>query len=333
MFILGLQMRVYQTLSILDDMDKIKRELDLLDASSVYGIRFNFGKYSDSELNFAAEKTEKIVREYSQRYKFLLDFPYPKKKTRIRAHTIRGDFIREGQEYLIVFSQKFKASEQVIVLDPITLEDSWDSMPQIVLYGDGSYGFRIIEYSQDFMRVIALRSGYIYVGKSINLGYIPSSDLFLDTIGKMVSSCANYCSIALSFVEHASEVTACKINGCEVISKIESTKGVENIQSILDVSDGIMVARGDLGLNIELGKFYKTVKYLVNAGRRCSKKVYYATDILKSLDQAYWPSRAEIMDIGLMCEMKCTDIILPFRKQYMLDSICMLNRIIGKNER
>ena len=84
----------------------------------------------------------------------------------------------------------------------------------------------------------------------------------------------------------------------KVISKIESTTGVENLDSIIDVSDGIMVARGDLGVEVPMQQLPKFQKLMIQRCREKGKFVIVATEMLESMKKSARPTRAEVSDVA-----------------------------------
>ena len=84
----------------------------------------------------------------------------------------------------------------------------------------------------------------------------------------------------------------------KVISKIESTTGVENLDSIIDVSDGIMVARGDLGVEVPMQQLPKYQKLMIQRCREKGKFVIVATEMLESMKKSARPTRAEVSDVA-----------------------------------
>ena len=111
--------------------------------------------------------------------------------------------------------------------------------------------------------------------------------------------------VAASFVSSKSDVQAMRdllnANGGEdidIIAKIENRSGVDNVEEICEVADGIMVARGDLGVEIPFMEVPALQKYLISKCRMLGKRVITATEMLESMIQNPRPTRAEISDVA-----------------------------------
>jgi pyruvate kinase len=110
--------------------------------------------------------------------------------------------------------------------------------------------------------------------------------------------------IALSFVRQASDVLELrellgdKANKIKIISKIEDQDGVSNIDEIIDVSDAVMVARGDLGVEIELEELPNVQRTIVRKCQEKGKRVIVATHLLESMIENPLPTRAEVTDVA-----------------------------------
>ncbi len=110
--------------------------------------------------------------------------------------------------------------------------------------------------------------------------------------------------VALSFVRNARDINKLKHIIAEkgkdtpVIAKIEKHEAIDNIEAIMEVSDGLMVARGDLGVEIPLEKVPAIQKYLVRNANKMGKPVIIATQMLRSMVSSVRPTRAEATDVA-----------------------------------
>ncbi|WP_424947057.1 pyruvate kinase [Candidatus Spongiihabitans sp.] len=129
---------------------------------------------------------------------------------------------------------------------------------------------------------------------------IPSNDA--REIDFAVSNEVQY--IAASFIRNASEVVALrdqiKSRGADIpiIAKIENREGVENLTAIIDAANGIMVARGDLGVELEMGQGPTIQKQIIRATVSQGKPVITATQMLDSMERNPRPTRAEVSDVA-----------------------------------
>merc|ERR1712039_1139615 len=108
--------------------------------------------------------------------------------------------------------------------------------------------------------------------------------------------------IALSFVQSPEDVKECRKHCAgkpiKVISKIENVEGLKNFDAILAESDGIMVARGDLGMEIPMEKVFMAQKMMIAKCKTAGKYVVTATEMLASMEDKPFPTRAEACDVA-----------------------------------
>ncbi len=147
--------------------------------------------------------------------------------------------------------------------------------------------------------------------------------------------------IALSFVREASDVLELrklmaeadpvKASTIKVIAKIEDQQGVKNLEEIVKVADGIMVARGDLGVEIDLAELPNTQRRIVRLCAEHGKRVIVATHLLESMIENPIPTRAEVTDVANAVYEEADAVMLsgettvgkyPIRCIQQLDAIC-----------
>jgi pyruvate kinase len=110
--------------------------------------------------------------------------------------------------------------------------------------------------------------------------------------------------IALSFVRNAEDVDQLKallgnkVEKIKIISKIEDQEGLKNLSEILDKSDGVMVARGDLGVEIPIEKLPRVQRRIIRSCAQQGKRVIVATHMLESMIENPIPTRAEVTDVA-----------------------------------
>ncbi len=150
---------------------------------------------------------------------------------------------------------------------------------------------------------------------------------------------ANY--IALSFVRSAKDVRAAKSaiaragKDTPVIAKLEKPEAIENLEEILDVADGVMVARGDLGVEMSPEKVPVVQKMIIARAREHRIPVITATQMLESMTQNPRPTRAEASDVANAI-FDGTDAVMLSAEtasgRYPLEAVTMMERIIGEAE-
>jgi pyruvate kinase len=139
--------------------------------------------------------------------------------------------------------------------------------------------------------------------------------------------------IALSFVQRAEDIAeARKLIGARaaVIAKIEKPAAVKNLAAIIELADGIMVARGDLGVEMPPEDVPRTQKLLLRECRRMGKPVIVATQMLESMISSPTPTRAEASDVATAVYDGADAVMLSAESasgQYPVEAITMMNRI------
>lgn len=139
--------------------------------------------------------------------------------------------------------------------------------------------------------------------------------------------------LALSFVQRPEDVLEAKtlVQGrAAIVSKIEKPSAVDNIDAIIEVSDGIMVARGDLGVEMPLAQVPRLQKKITRACRRIGKPVIVATQMLESMILAPTPTRAEVSDVAQAIYEGSDAVMLSAESaagEYPIEAVATMNTI------
>ena len=177
-----------------------------------------------------------------------------------------------------------------------------------VLLNNGLMIFRVIKVETPNVHCVVEVGGELSSRKSM---FFPDKELHLDFLSEQDKSDLLFGIeqdvdfVALSFVSKAQDVIDAKEflaahggNHIDVIAKIENRAGVNNLIDIMKVSDGIMVARGDLGVEIPYEELPDIQKHIINQCRIHGKRVITATEMLESMIHNPRPTRAEISDVA-----------------------------------
>jgi pyruvate kinase len=173
-----------------------------------------------------------------------------------------------------------------------------------LLVNDGKIRLKVETCGTDFASCIVVIGGTISERKGVNVPdvLLPLTALSEKDLDDLEFACQLGVDwIALSFVQKPEDVTEAKalINGrAAVMSKIEKPSAVERFDDILEVSDGIMVARGDLGVELPVSAVPPIQKRMVRRCRSAAKPVIVATQMLESMIENPMPTRAEVSDVA-----------------------------------
>lgn len=208
-----------------------------------------------------------------------------------------------------------------------------------VLVDNALLELEIIGKEDDYVVLEALGDGKIQNHKTIN---VPGVDLKLDFISdvdkKDIAFAAKHACdyLALSFVNTPEDVIAARKiikdagGDALIISKIESRMGIDNIDDIIDESDGIMVARGDLGVEVPMEELPILQKSIIKKCREKGKFAIVATEMLASMYENPRPSRAEVSDVanavldGTDCVMLSGETTVG---KYPVPAVAIMSRI------
>jgi pyruvate kinase len=227
---------------------------------------------------------------------------------------IRSGKMVDGKEVTLEAGQKFTfTTDQSVLGNKERTSTSYARMPQVVklgdriLLGDGLIAFRVESVEGNEIMTTVLNAGSLGNTKGMNLpGCVVDLPAVTqkdkDDIAFGVKNDVDF--IAASWIRKADDVLeirglpGVKDKHIMIISKIESQEGLDNFHSILEVSDGIMVARGDLGVEIPIERVANAQKMMIRECNQAGKPVVTATQMMESMIVNPRPTRAEATDVA-----------------------------------
>ncbi|KAG0439349.1 Pyruvate kinase [Dictyocoela muelleri] len=185
----------------------------------------------------------------------------------------------------------------------------------LIKVDDGFLNLEITEINKNTLKAVAMNDHYVKPNKKVMIqGVIPKNNC-LEMDKKMLKELENLIDIVfISFVNCANDVieikNVFKKKKPLLYAKIESEEAVNNLQEILNVSDGLMVARGDLGIAVGFEKLFSTQNKIIKLCKKMKKPVIMATQMLESMLNNRYPTRAEVTDIGSAVINGCDCVML-----------------------
>lgn len=176
-----------------------------------------------------------------------------------------------------------------------------------VYFADGTVKTQVTEKSENCLILTLLNDGKLTSKKGVNFPHTKlgiSAITQKDEIDLAFGVELGIDIVALSFVQNAHDVTKAKViledagSDAMIISKIETTFAIENLDEILAHSDGVMVARGDLGAELGVERVPNLQKQIIQKANLAAKPVITATQMLLSMVNAPFPTRAEVSDVA-----------------------------------
>jgi pyruvate kinase len=266
--------------------------------------RLNFSHGSQADHQAVLDTIRDINQKYNYNVGILADLQGPK---------IRIGMVKDGGIHL-VNGAKTIITTQKCVGDEERIYITYEAFPkdvkpnEIILLDDGKLQMRVIETNlKDEVLCEVVHGGILTSRKGVNLPNtkvsIPSLTLEdRDNLEFVLANDVDW--IGLSFVRNAADIIELKDiikargKSARVIAKIEKPEAIANIDEIIAVSDGIMVARGDLGVEMPMEEVPLLQKMIVQKCRAASKPVIVATQMLESMITTPRPTRAEVNDVA-----------------------------------
>ncbi len=293
--------KIICTLGPATDNENVLRSIML---AGMDGARFNF---SHGDHASHLERLEQVIRLREE-----LDLPIPTildtKGPEIRLKTFKNGKItlQAGQQFTLT-SRDVEGDESIVSVTYAGLPQDVSSGSHILI-DDGLIDMEVVTLTDTDIICRVINGGVVSNRKGVN---VPNTELSMDYISKqdyddIVFGIENHFDyIAASFVRTADDILAIrrilKEHDCgwmKIIAKIENKQGINNLDEILQVANGIMVARGDMGVEIAMEELPPLQKEMIRKACANGKVVVTATQMLDSMMKNPRPTRAEITDVA-----------------------------------
>ena len=304
--------------------------------------RFNFSHGDYEEHGLKLERTRKISRELNLPVAVLLDTRGP--EIRLRDFAEGKVELKAGQKFTLTTEEIMGTAERATI--------TYKNLPQDVkpgdsiLLDDGLIGLKVEEVQGDTEIVCTvMNDGPISNHKGVNVPGVKLNLPFIDEKdhADIVYACEKgFDLIAASFVRSKEDVLQIREilkehnSKIQIISKIESLQGIQNLEEIIEVSDGIMVARGDMGVEIPMEEVPIIQKRIIKLTTAAGKNVITATQMLDSMMKHPRPTRAEATDVANAIYDGTTGIMLSGETangDYPLEAVQTMVRIAERAEK
>ena len=271
--------------------------------------RLNFSHGTHEEQLAKIRMIQKVREELDLPIAIMLDTKGPEVRTGLLFDG-KKVAVKTGDKIVVTAqptSEDFHGTAEHISLDYLALPSEVEK-GSLILIDDGLVALEVESVSGQDMTCVVKNDGLIGERKGVNM---PNVNISLPAITErdrqdiLFGLTANIDYIAASFIRDGESVRGirklCRENGGEhvtIFPKIECALGVENFDEILEASDGIMVARGDLGVEVPFTELPAIQKQLITTCRLLGTRVITATEMLESMIQNPRPTRAEISDVA-----------------------------------
>ncbi len=285
--------------------DNVLREL-MLAGMNVARQNFSHGDHESHLKTF--QQVKRIREELDLPVASLLDTKGP--EVRVKLFKDGKVELKDGQEFVLT-TREVEGNENEVSITYKNLAHDID-VGTVILADDGLIEMKVVDISVsdagDDIKCRIVHGGILSNNKSCNF---PGAKLSMPYVSERDRSDiifgikTGFDFIAASFVSCDADILEIRKileeNGgkdIKIIAKIENQEGVDNIDDILRVSDGIMVARGDMGVEIPFEKIPQIQKMLIEKGYNAGKQVITATQMLESMIKNPRPTRAETTDVA-----------------------------------
>jgi pyruvate kinase len=304
-------------------------------------MRLNFSHGDFAEHQARVDNIRKIIKKTGKPVAILQDLAGP--KIRIGEFENGATVLKEGAKFTLTTEKIIGNDERVSINYPMLPKEV--KVGDHILLHDGKKALQVVEIKGNNVVCKVIVGGEIKNKRGVNL---PDSDLSVSSITEKdredlkfgLKNKVDY--FALSFVRRPEDITELReiLNKAKsearIIAKIETPQALRNIDEIIKLADGIMVARGDLAVEIPAEDVPLTQKMLIQKCNQAGRPVITATQMLESMINSPVPTRAEVSDVANAI-LDGTDAIMLSEEttlgQFPIKAVQMMNKISQRIEK
>ena len=302
--------------------------------------RFNFSHGGHEEHKGKYERAVKAAKDLGMPLATMLDTKGP--EIRLRDFEGGKQYLESGNLFRLTTDEILGTTERASISYKNLKNDI--SVGTTILIDDGLIEMTVKAIEETDIVCEVINGGYVSNHKGINVPGVVLSMPYISEVDRediLFGVKMGYDYLAASFVRCREDVEAVRKlitdNGgkMKIISKIENMQGIDNIDEILEVSDGIMVARGDMGVEVPMEEVPILQKELIQKTIRQGKIVITATQMLDSMMKNPRPTRAETTDVANAIYDGTTAIMLSGESAagaYPIESVQTMSRIAERTE-
>lgn len=310
--------------------------------------RINMSHGTHEEQKVRLDRLKEVIKESGKNVAILLDTKGP--EVRVGTFENGSATLIEGKEFALYKDKNRIGNDEGIGISypklvSIFLNEKQDAIGRKILLDDGKINLVVTEVTGDAIKCLVVKGGRLTNRKSIN---IPNYHISMPYVSAQDRSDIEFGLqngaeiVAASFVRSADDVSTLRdyidsigFEGVDIVSKIENQSGFDDIDRIIDASNGIMVARGDMGVEIPFIKLPEIQKTIIRKTVAHGKYVITATQMLESMTTNPLPTRAEISDVANAVYDGTSAVMLSGESaagKYPVESVKALNDICEEAE-
>ena len=316
----------YQILVTLGPSSLNNSVIKTLDDLKVDLLRLNMSHVNISNL----EDLIKVIRKVSK-----IPICIDTEGAQIRSNHFTRDTAFFKKDSIIKIHRDGRVGDnENISFSPIGVTDRFE-VDDIIYIDFNSVSLKIIKKHKDYFDAQVLTEGDVGSNKAANLNRDIELDVFTDKDLQAfeIGVKHNINNYSLSFTNHSNDVVKLRdfVGDSNIISKIESKKGVKNLVSITKVANQILIDRGDLSREVSIEKIPLVQRKIIQIANHEKIPVFVATNLLESMIKSKTPNRAEVNDVISTLQMGADGLVLAAETaigKYPVDAVKMIKALI-----